>query len=149
MGTRADFYIRKEGSMEYLGSIGWDGYPSGVIEYGEKMLKATTEKEFRDELNAFFLKRNDVSVPGLHGWPWPWEDSCTTDYSYVFEGNKVMVSNWGYPLFDPLFDPLIEQKDEDESEDEERKLENFWPDMSPYKRVRMDKGSGLIVLTAK
>lgn len=42
MGTRADFYVRKDSQMEYLGSIAWDGYPSGI---DEAVLRSTDEKE--------------------------------------------------------------------------------------------------------
>jgi hypothetical protein len=30
MGTRADFYVGRGGQAEWLGSIAWDGYPSGI-----------------------------------------------------------------------------------------------------------------------
>jgi len=139
MGTRADFYIRKEESMEYMGSIAWDGY-----EIDEYVLESKTEEDFRTNIQKFLSERDDSSTPAEHGWPWPWNDSRTTDYSYVFMAGKVWGSNWGYPLFDPL----KPESEEDEQEDDQ-KLENFWPDMSPYKRVRMDKGSGLIVITSK
>lgn len=30
------------------------------------------------------------------GWPWPWNDSQTTDYSYAFDGGEVFKSVFGY-----------------------------------------------------
>lgn len=141
MGTRADFYTRNEKSMEYLGSIAFDGY-----EIDDNVLQAKTEQSFREELAKFFSDRNDYSVPEQHGWPWPWNDSRTTDYSYVFENGKVLASNWGRALYDPL----IQQADENGGdEQDEQKLDNFWPDMSALKNVRFDKGSGLLIIAHK
>lgn len=138
MGTRADFYIRKQNSMEYMGSIAYDGY-----EIDDKVLNSTTEESFRENVKAFLDNRDDSSIPTEHGWPWPWDNSETTDYSYVFIDGKVWASNWG----EKLYDPLIERTEEEE--EDETKLKNFWPNMESYKKVRWDKGSGLIVFTAK
>lgn len=44
MGTRADFYVRKGGEMEWLGSIPWDGYPDGIA---EEILRAQSEKDYK------------------------------------------------------------------------------------------------------
>ena len=30
MGTRADFYIGRGATAEWIGSIAWDGYPDGI-----------------------------------------------------------------------------------------------------------------------
>lgn len=32
MGTRADFYVRQDNQMKWLGSKGYDGYPDGIKE---------------------------------------------------------------------------------------------------------------------
>jgi ABC-type glycerol-3-phosphate transport system substrate-binding protein len=137
MGTRADFYIRNEKSepkMEWLGSIAWDGYEIDGVE------KATTEEEFRTMLKKFFDERDDVTLPE-DGWPWPWDDSRTTDYSWVFEKGKVWASQFGYSLYDPQNPP------EDEPHEDETKLSNFWPDMRERKNVRIGgKKSGTILV---
>jgi hypothetical protein len=44
---------------------------------------------------------NDATRPE-DGWPWPWEDSRTTDYAYAFDNGKVWASCFGYAWFDPL-----------------------------------------------
>ena len=91
MGTRADFYIKQAGqpAIEWVASIAWDGYPSG-ISCGVK--KATTIQQYKDELQQFFEQRDDVTTPAL-GWPWPWSTSATTDYAYLFDQvrGKVVV----------------------------------------------------------
>jgi hypothetical protein len=138
MGTRADFYIRnenKEPKMEWLGSIAWDGY-----EIDGKVERARTEDEFRSLLSEFFNDRTDVTLPE-NGWPWPWDDSRTTDFAHIFENGKVMGSCFG----GKLFDPTIERED---TEDEESSVpHDYFPDMSAIKNVAMgpDK-SGLIII---
>jgi hypothetical protein len=144
MGTRADFYIRNENSepkMKWLGSIGYDGYPEGID--GE-VLKAQTEEEYELRVDAF-LKADESATHPNDGWPWPWNDSRTTDYSYIFENGKVMASNFGYPLFDPLVAP----NEEDDDDDDESKMGGYFPDMSAIKNVQFGgKKSGLIVVSA-
>lgn len=100
MGTRADFYIGRGKNAEWLGSIAWDGYPSGI---DEPLLLSTSEQEFRQEL-SLFLKRDDATLPE-DGWPWPWEDSETTDYAYALDDGKVYASCFGSPWFDPTDEP--------------------------------------------
>lgn len=86
MGTRADFYVGVGQEAEWLGSIAYDGY-----EWAENnttpLRKAKTEKTFRKAV-AKILTRDDATLPSM-GWPWPWEDSRTTDYAYYFTDGKV------------------------------------------------------------
>lgn len=83
MGTRADFYLGKNEKAEWLGSIAWDGYRSGIP---EEILKADTETRFLDAVKSFLKEREDATTPDM-GWPWPWDDSSVTDCSYwFFEG---------------------------------------------------------------
>ncbi len=133
MGTRADFYIGRGESAEWLGSIAWDGYPDGI---DKAVLEATTPEDFRATLGAFFAKREDVSLPA-DGWPWPWDDSRTTDYAYALDGGKVYGSCFGHSWFDPL----VASEKEDENS-----TKVIFPDMTAKKNVQLggDK-SGLIV----
>ena len=141
MGTRADFYVRQDNQMKWLGSKGYDGYPDGIE---EKVLKSTTAEEFEAETEVFLKAEGDATFPN-EGWPWPWNDSRTTDYSYIFENGKVMASCFGYPLFDPLEE---EKEDEEESEVEEAKMIGYFPDMSQLKNVKFgSKGSGMMVVS--
>ena len=117
MGTRADFYVGTGESAEWLGSVGWDGY-EWAEDGNTGIARAKTETAFRKAV-AKELKggRDDATMPDM-GWPWPWDTSETTDYAYYFADGEV---RW------------------DERGD--------WPDMSHIKRVRMDAGSGLIVIS--
>lgn len=94
MGTRADYYIkRKNGKLEWMGSTGWDGYPDNS-EYS-KLLQCVSLAQFQQELSEL-SKRDDFTSPS-DGWPWPWDTSKTTDYSYIFDCNtrQVYISNYG------------------------------------------------------
>jgi len=131
MGTRADFYIGRGESAEWLGSIAWDGYPSGI---DNTIKQATTEDEYRHAVSAFLASRDDATLPE-RGWPWPWDDSNTTDYSYAFD-DMVYGTCFGYGWW-----PVNEKPDD---RPQEQKV--IFPDMADRKKVRWDQGSGLILL---
>jgi hypothetical protein len=138
MGTRADFYVGRGETAEWVGSIAWDGYPEGIMPHaaekkrawvdgplmpaaakwpvGAHLFDATTEQEFRERVARFFEYREDVTLPE-NGWPWPWENSQTTDYAYAFDGGKVYASCFGHQWFDPLNPPTIDDEDSDDDSD--------------------------------
>lgn len=128
MGTRADFYVGRGDGMEWLGSIGWDGYPEGIP---PDILEATDEDCFRAAVSEF------VTTHPEDGWPWPWETSHTTDYSYALDGGKVHATFFGHFWFDPL----------EAMPDEELNVNSVsFPDMSARTNVSDDPDkSGFIV----
>lgn len=134
MGTRADFYVGRGTDAEWLGSIGWDGYPDGIA--GE-VLGAQTEDEYRAAIAAHISCRDDFTAPGS-GWPWPWDDSSTTDYAYAFDDGKVFASCFGREWF---------QASEEQPDRDGGKTAVF-PDMSSRKAVTLGPRSGLMVFTA-
>lgn len=92
MGTRADFYLGRGQSAEWLGSIAWDGYPSAI---DDQVLFAVSPESFREQVAAFLSGRDDATTPDM-GWPWPWDDSGTTDYAYAFDDGNVYASPFGH-----------------------------------------------------
>src|SRR5262245_14489436 len=92
MGTRADFYGRLD-SMQWRGSIAWDGYPEGLP---VEVLTATAGSVYDEAVAAMLADRDDATLPS-QGWPWPWPDSNTTDYAYVWDAtrSRLLVSNFG------------------------------------------------------
>ncbi len=54
MGTRADFYIGRGEKAEWLGSVAWDGYPTGIL---PELLKSESENDYRTNLKEFFKER--------------------------------------------------------------------------------------------
>lgn len=140
MGTRADFYVGRGKDAEWLGSIGWDGYPSGIP---DSVRQAETEQSYREAVEAFLTPRRDTTRPA-DGWPWPWNDSNTTDFAYAFSDGAVHSSCFGGNWF------LAADPDSDESGDGP-KLSDVpaeFPDMRASKNVALDERSGVIFVTA-
>lgn len=139
MGTRADFYVGRGQGAEWIGSIAWDGYPSGI---DPQVLNCTGEAAYRHAVAAFLADRQDKTLPA-DGWPWPWETSSTTDYAYAFDvgfGGRV----WGSCFGGTWFDATKEQPD---SDDDAPKAE--FPDMSKAKqREKFGAHSGVILIGA-
>ena len=142
MGTRADFYLGVGPEAEWLGSFAFDGYPDAVaddLSLTEATPNIASEADWRESV-AGLLQRDDATLPDA-GWPWPWDDSRTTDFAYAWSPDSpVLVSCFGsayVPLRTVLTaedDSWIENKDQ------------VFPDMSARKNVRYDKGSGAIFI---
>ena len=139
MGTRADFYIGRGKDAEWIGSIAWDGDPSGI---DGPLLHSKTEVEFRENFSAFASPREDITLPA-DGWPWPWTNSQTTDFAYAIDGGKVWASSFGTKWFDPL----IEQNDDGSDEDAAKVAE--FPEMSGCSAAAGTKRSGVLVFYVK
>lgn len=133
MGTRADFYIGRGENAEWLGSIAWDGYPDGEA---SGLFGAESEGDFRDLLTTFSAKRDDwTSIE--QGWPWPWEDSRTTDYAYAFDDGTVWVSRFGQEW-------QVASKYDGDAEAQETAV---FPNMTAIKNVAFGERSGVIVIS--
>lgn len=137
MGTRADFYIGRGVGAEWLGSIGWDGYPEVVMDYekGLHVHPPVSKELFRVSVMDFLRSRDDATFPE-DGWPWPWEDSRTTDYAYAWDGGSVWVSYFGSEWRKWPFDHDSEWK-------EFPKMK--FPNMKSRQRVTFGERSGLVI----
>ena len=94
MGTRADFYIGRGEKAEWIGSIAWDGYPNGKVT--KKVLTAKTKNGFYAAVCDLLEEEDHHSTIPEQGWPWPWDDSNTTDYSYALDQGTVRITQFGY-----------------------------------------------------
>ncbi|MEV8635199.1 hypothetical protein AB0395_26430 [Streptosporangium sp. NPDC051023] len=140
MGTRADFYVGRGPDAEWLGSIAWDGNPAGICT-DTRALEAGDEQTFRDLLGGFLASRGDATTPD-QGWPWPWNDSRTTDYAYAFDSGRVYGSCCGQPWF--LVDPKgVDFGEPDEGEEIGESA--VFPDMSARQAVTFGERSGVII----
>jgi hypothetical protein len=141
MGTRADFYMGRGIEARWLGSVAFDGYPGSRL---RKVVTSPTEAEFELRV-AERTAENDGTRPE-QGWPWPWEDSRTTDFAYAFDDGKVFIANFGYN-----WRTLPEwEAYEDSGEDEPRAPKQcVFPDMTERQQVTLGPRSGLIVLGLK
>lgn len=137
MGTRADFYVGRGPEAEWLGSIAFDGYPSGI---DDELLNAKDEAAYRKSVAAQFADCDHATLPE-QGWPWPWEDSQTTDFAYAFDGDRVFASCFGHAWFDPT---KSDEDDDAERDDSGPKVP--FPNMKERQNVTMGKRSGLLII---
>ena len=136
MGTRADFYVGRGVEAEWLGSIAWVGHPHSI---DPMILAARTESQYRRHVRAF-LKRDDATLP-KQGWPWPWEDSRTTDYAYAFDGGAVFAACLGYAWWRAdLPEPDL---------DTSKGKQCIFPNMRSRQKINFGARSGLIVFAPK
>lgn len=136
MGTRADFYVGTGKSAEWIGSIAWDGHDDTLKDdpASARIFHARTDSGFREAVAQFLASREDATAPE-QGWPWPWDDSRTTDYAYCFDGEVTRIFNFGSPVVAGDTDEAAEARPEAE-----------FPDMSARKNVAWDKRSGLLII---
>lgn len=132
MGTRADFYIGRGQGSEWIGSVAWDGYPGGI---DDAVLNSLTQEDFKYNLSKMAERRDDFTSPE-NGWPWPWNDSGTTDYSYALDEGVVWASCFGSEWFDPLND-MPEDLQEDKA---------IFPDMIKISKPTFGKRSGVMLI---
>ena len=140
MGTRADFYVGVGVDAEWLGSIAFDGYPKGIE---PRILHAQNEAGYRQVVKEFVAQSDHGTTPE-QGWPWPWEDSRTTDYAYAWTPRgEVRASCFGHAWFDPT----KEQTDEEMQEEQSLGKVVAFPDMSKRQSVAHGHRSGTIVVS--
>ena len=136
MGSRADFYVGRGPSAEWLGSIPFDGYPDGNP---EPVLDIADEQAFREAVEKILVEEADVATRPSMGWPWPWDDSCTSDFAYCFAEGRV----WAH-----CFGRLIDPKAEVDDRDDEGPKQAF-PNMSARRELTLGPRSGLLVVALR
>jgi len=101
MGTRADFYVGIR-EPRWIGSLYKDGFPWHIPYEILIQRNATT---YEEEVIDFLLKNKGI-IPSIgDSWPWPWEDSQLTDYSYIFANQSGIV--YAYSMTEKIiFNPL-------------------------------------------
>lgn len=145
MGTRADFYVGRGESAEWLGSIAWDGDPGSVFE-DELILSGLRDgldaDSWRTWVTEYLAGRDDATLVE-QGWPWPWEDSRTTDYAHAWDGGAVWSSCFGHEWFrvDPDKDNFGEVEDAAKSA--------TFPNMTDRQSVTYGPRSGVMVFSLR
>lgn len=143
MGARADFYIGRGVDAQWLGSIAWDGYPTGIVSYFDsELFNATTPEEFARVTAERLVTREDGTTPEM-GWPWPWNNSRTTDYTYAFDDGQVWACCFGC-----AWAPIKEWLNDDCYTPCEGEPTVF-PDMAGQKNVASGSRSGVIFVGPK
>lgn len=134
MGTRADFYVGRGESAEWLGSIALDGYPDGKP---KTLILATTVEQYRRDVEQLMTSLDHATRPE-QGWPWPWDNSQTTDYAYAFDEGRVLASCFGGTWFCPA-------AGEQDPDDFGGLTKAIFPNMKARQKVTFGERSGLIV----
>lgn len=102
MGTRADFYMGRGPQARWIGSVAYDGYLGDDKCDHPKAIKfagVTSADEFEKAVEAWLVHddAHNGSIRPSDGWPWPWKDSCLTDYSYAWDDGAVWVTAFPKP----------------------------------------------------
>lgn len=146
MGTRAEFYLKQNGKYTFIGSIGWDGYPSGLSEFAKVNDLNSFNKKFSE-----LLKRDDFSSSRC----FPWNNPSGSDYTYVFnvDTDELLASNYGSRFVD--FNFLLESEELTRDFLDHKDLYETIkvigmkfdiPDQKVNEAEIFGKGSGLIIL---
>lgn len=90
--TRADFYIGRNDSKRWIGSVACDGHPEAM---NKELSRAVSEEGFRAAVLIELAERGNEAIYPDEAWPWPWDGSELTDFAYAFDEEKVWVSNYG------------------------------------------------------
>jgi hypothetical protein len=146
MGTRADFYDCQGAQATWLGSVTWDGYPDG---FESDLFAVENIDAWKNKVREMLESRDDATFPSeaeRDDWPWPWDDSSTTDFAYCFiDQQGVMASYFGSQLFNAGH--ALEHP-EQEPPSAKLAVEDQFPDMS-HRRQPIDgviSSSGLTIL---
>ena len=110
MGTRADFYIGLR-DPKWIGSLTHDGF-SWTIPC--KVLIQSNETMYEEIVIKYLKinKKHSIIPSEGYDWPWPWEDSQLTDYSYFL--SRAYGKVYAYSAHDKMmFDPLRIMQGED------------------------------------
>lgn len=98
MGTRADFYIRaKNNKLTWLGSCTHDGYDVATLETcapAKRLAESKTVYSFKRNLSdyaSYKIREGGEWIWADEGWPWPWDDSNLTDYSYIYDARNKKI----------------------------------------------------------
>jgi len=108
MGSRADFYIGMN-NPKWIGSISRNGHPWNI----PCRLLIQNNIVMYEEIVIDFLANNNGFIKSIgNSWPWPWENSKLTNYSYFFKRSHNMV--YAYSMVDKtVFNPLKIMQGED------------------------------------
>lgn len=135
MGTRADFYVGRGTNAEWLGSIAFDGYT-----IPDSIRWAKNRGAYRKAVKRFLEGRDDSTFP-KDGWPWPWDDSGTTDYAYAFDGKRTYASVFGGAWWSAKSEGRVDI-------DNLKGPKAEFPNMKDRKSVTFGRRSGLLVISA-
>ena len=98
---KADFYVGVGQDAEWIGSVSNFGE---IYQIPIEIFIQVNNIMYEEKVFEFIKLCNGIIGQHPCKWPWPWEDSRMTDYSYFFipEHEKVYASIEGNELIDPI-----------------------------------------------
>jgi hypothetical protein len=123
MGTKADFYTKDGEFLIWHGSIEWEGNEDNIP---ASILQSRSNQEFISNIELFLQKRNDAKL-SKNGWPWHWDSSKQTDYTYIMVEEKatVYVSRYNSPCYS-IYDYRNYKKRSKSAKQEGKTIEDFF-----------------------
>jgi len=142
MGTRADFYVGRGPAAEWVGSVAYDGDPDNY----PAIMALTTEETYRAAVLKELSSRDDATLPA-QGWPWPWEDSSTSDYAIAFDAGGVFYSACQRGTADDVWVKLDTPQDDDGYPIGADLMPCVFPNMLDRQNVTLGPRSGVMLCT--
>lgn len=98
---RADFYVGMGLDAEWLGSVSRCGE---IWAISTPILLQVNQTMYEESVIEYIKYCEGVVANHVCQWPWIWNDSRMTAFSYMFlpEYNKVFMSIMGEELLDPI-----------------------------------------------
>lgn len=134
IGTRADFYVGRGETAQWLGSIAFDGFPEA---HAARLIGCAEESAYRLAVQTLLAAVDHATRPA-QGWPWPWPNSQTTDFAYAWDAGVVYVTCFGHGW-------QVLRAALDDWPDDATKVP--FPDMTVQQRVTVGRRSGVILVT--
>ena len=123
MGTKADFYIKSDEVLKWVGSVEWECNEEHIP---DNVVQSCCNDEFLINLDTYFhYKKQDVKYPP-RGWPWHWPSSKQTDYAYIMveERGAVYISKHNSPCY-TIYDYRNYKKRSKKARKEGKDIEDF------------------------
>lgn len=100
---RADFYVGRGATAEYLGTLQYEGDPVDVEvwELFQSLDEDTyTEQDYRQEVADLLSNRatDTVGQTPVPEWPHPYASSDDTPWTYAFDAGTVYIYRYGVEM---------------------------------------------------
>lgn len=98
---KADFYVGMGPGAEWIGSVERCGE---IWTLSRDILIQVSRMMYEESVLDYIRLCGGIVGDHICKWPWDWDDSRMTEYSYIFipKRNKVYMSVMGDMLVDPI-----------------------------------------------
>ena len=123
MGTKADFYIKSDEVLKWVGSVEWECDEAHIP---DSVVQSSCNEEFLSNLDTYFKSKISSAWYSTNNWPWPWSSSKQTDYAYIMieERGAVYISKHNSPCY-TVYDYRNYKKRYKKARKENKDIESF------------------------